>query len=512
MLELNKKELGAVITPEETARYIISKLGKIESNQKILDPCVGLGVFIKLLLKMGVDKNQIYAYDINPSYKESVKQLGINFELGDTLLNINDKSFNEFDFIIGNPPYLNKSSSYVRKNKLKLKKIYGHVSAHETYSMFMVNSIWRLKEGGKLSFITSDTFLTLITHKRLRKFLLENTKLNEILLAPKALFSKQGVSTNPVIITLTKCTEKDNKTKRDNNIINIVPRLIHESEYWNPPWNFELKQEMYHILPFNIFFVDIEKQIIELFEKSPKLKRFVRGYIGMHTHDNKKFIAAIKDTDLAYTFNKRNEKILEPDKQYKIISIDELKTEKWKPYLKRGGADQYYRPIMEALIWNKEAISVYDIPKNVPFEQEGIVVSGISSKLAARYMPKGCYWDSNKAIGFIVQDDSFSIYYTLGLLNSSLYNYLAKGIINNTNSIQISGILALPIIIPDKKLKSKVELLVSKIVEEKKNNLNYDFRFIQKELDNLIYDFYDARFNFPKSLKKKLDENFSIYS
>ena len=100
--------------------------------------------------------------------------------------------------------------------------------------------------------------------------------------------------------------------------------------------------------------------------------------------------------------------------------------------MKRGGADQYYRPIIEALDWSEESKKVYDIPKNVPFEQEGIVISGVSSILAARYMPRGCYWDSNKAIGFIIKKKSVSIPYVLGLLNSSLYNYLAKGIINNT--------------------------------------------------------------------------------
>ncbi|MFX0011969.1 MAG: Eco57I restriction-modification methylase domain-containing protein, partial [Candidatus Hermodarchaeota archaeon] len=159
MSDLNQKELGAVITPQMTAKYIVSKLGKIKSNQKILDPCVGGGVFIKALLKLGVNKNQICGYDINPFYKASIEQLGINFKLVDTLLNISTETSNEFDFIIGNPPYLNKSSTYVKKNKLELKKIYGHINAHETYSMFIVNSIWRLKEGGKLGFITSDTFL-----------------------------------------------------------------------------------------------------------------------------------------------------------------------------------------------------------------------------------------------------------------------------------------------------------------------------------------------------------------
>ena len=105
-------------------------------------------------------------------------------------------SYNEFDFIIGNPPYLNKASAYIRKNKQKLKQIYGKINAHETYAMFIANSIWRLKEGGKLGFITSDSFLTLSTHKRLRNFILNNCKINEILLAPPNLFFNQNVMRN----------------------------------------------------------------------------------------------------------------------------------------------------------------------------------------------------------------------------------------------------------------------------------------------------------------------------
>ena len=149
---------------------------------------------------------------------------------------------------------------------------------------------------------------------------------------------------------------------------------------------------------------------------------------------------------------------------------------------------------------------------NVPFEQEGIIISGVSSRLAARYMPKGCYWDSNKAIGFMIRDKTITIPYMLGLLNSSLYNYLAKGIINNTNSIQITGIQALPIVSADNETKTNVEKLVNEIIRNKENNPNYDYTAHQKKIDDLIFDLYSNQFNFPISLKKKIDKKFSIYS
>jgi len=273
----------------------------------------------------------------------------------------------------------------------------------------------------------------------------------------------------------------------------------------------EIKQEMYELLPFNLFYIDVEKEIIDLFAQAPKLENYIKGYIGMHTHNNLKFIAAVDGTELAEIFRKRNKKIIEPNQKHILISQEELKSEKWKPYLKRGGAEQYYRPVMEALDWNKESIPIYDIPINVPFESEGIVLSGVSSRLAARYMPKGCYWDSNKAIGFTLIDNSISIEYVIGLLNSSLYNYLAKGIINNTSSIQITGIHALPFILPDVKTKEKIEILVKKIIENKKRNLDYDYTQEQIQIDDIIFEFYTHKFKFSNELKIKLGRKFSNY-
>ena len=500
------------MTPPQTVEYIISRLGEIKEEQMILDPCVGYGIFVEKLIESGIARKQIVAYDINSDFKSEIQKLGVNFKVQDTLLTLFPDSYNEFDFILGNPPYLNKASTYIRKNKVKLRSLYGKINAHETYSMFIVNSIWRLKEGGKLGFITSDSFLTLSTHTKLRKFILSNCVINQILLAPKNLFDNQSVSTSPAIIILTKCTGKNNKEKRQFNEMTIIPRISTEAEYNTPPKIHKIEQKKYDLLPFNIFFTDLEEEIIDLFENSPGLEEFIKGFIGMHTHNNLKYIAAVEGTDLAQIFKSRNRKIQKNENKHRIISKKELNTDRWKSYLKRGGADQYYRPIMEALDWGSNSIPIYDIPKKVPFEEEeGIVVSGVSSRLAARYMPKGCYWDSNKAIGFIIKTDSISIEYTLGLLNSSLYNYLAKGIINNTNSIQLTGIQTLPFILPDNETIEKVEKYVKIILRNKRKDQNYDYKREQKQIDNIIFEFYSKNFHFTKDLKRKLDERYSVY-
>jgi hypothetical protein len=285
-----------------------------------------------------------------------------------------------------------------------------------------------------------------------------------------------------------------------------------EDEYHSPPYIYEIKQIRYNSLPFNIFYTNIYEEVIKLFEKAPRLEKYLKGYIGMHTHNNRKFIAAIEGTKLAEVFKNRNIKIDDSNKKFRIIERKEFETGNWKPYLKRGGAEQYYRPVMEALDWKEESIKIYDIPNNVPFEHEGIVISGVSSRLAARYMPKGCYWDSNKAIGFLIKKDLVSINYMLGLLNSSLYNYLAKGIINNTSSIQITGIHAIPFIEPDKEIKEKVENCVNVIIKNKEKDLEYDYVKEQKVIDDIIFEFYAKIYNLPIKLKKELDKKYSFYS
>jgi hypothetical protein len=510
---LNKeKNLGLVITPPQTAEYIVSRLEPFKENERILDPCAGPGVFIESLLEAGVKKENLYYYDINPDYKEQYEKMGGNFKIKDYLLSFSPLLANQFDIIIGNPPYLNKASKYVRKNRKKLKKLYGKINAHETYSMFIVNSIWRLKNGGRLGFITSDSFLTLKTHQKLREFILNTCKIKELLLAPTDLFTDQNVSTNTVIMILEKCFGKKRSEERMNNEMRIIPNVSKEDEYSNPKKISKIVQKKYYTLPFNIFFTDVEDSVIELFEKAPKLEDYIKGYIGMHTHNNRKYIAAIEGSELAEIFRKRNEKIENPQKKNKIITEEEFNSENWKPYLKRGGGDQYYRPIMEALDWRKDSRAIYDIPKNAPFEQEGIIISGVSSRLAARYMPEGCFWDSNKAIGFIIEDSSISIESALGVLNSSFYNYLMNGIINNTNSIQLSGLRALPFIPPDKPIQGEIEKLVKDIIKSLKKDLTFNYTSQQKEIDNLVFDFYREKMNLSNELKEKLDSHFSFYS
>ena len=71
-----------------------------------------------------------------------------------------------FDIVIGNPPYVNTKLISSMGISKKLEEEYGYCD--DLYNHFTFRGLELLKAGGLLSYITSDTFLTLQTKKNIR--------------------------------------------------------------------------------------------------------------------------------------------------------------------------------------------------------------------------------------------------------------------------------------------------------------------------------------------------------
>ena len=134
---MNKKDLGAFYTPKHVVNYMLDLLLNFDEQSKLLEPCGGDGAFVSVVSEKKLLKpNQITVWDINPEVKNYIEKFGVVFNLKDSLLETTFKEedlFNKikkFTHIIGNPPYLNKQSSYIKKNKNKLRKIYDEIVAN----------------------------------------------------------------------------------------------------------------------------------------------------------------------------------------------------------------------------------------------------------------------------------------------------------------------------------------------------------------------------------------------
>lgn len=116
-----------------------------------------------------------------------------------------------FDIIIGNPPYGVKNETMETG-----KERYG-LESKDSFGIFMAMAVKELlKDDGVLSFITSDTWQTIKSHKALRRIFLDNMMIHELLMMPAWIF---GATVNTSIIIATKVDHGAIKGEENEKII-----------------------------------------------------------------------------------------------------------------------------------------------------------------------------------------------------------------------------------------------------------------------------------------------------
>ena len=483
MNKKTQKQLGAFYTPIHTVEYMVSKLTDFNKNSKLLEPSGGDGSFVSVILKNKLLKsNQITVWDINPEVRKGLKELGIKLVVKDALLNTNfanDSLFGceQFSHIVGNPPYLNKQSDYIKKNKYKLRNIFEEIGVNDTYAMFIYLSCKLLKDNGQLCFIVSDTYLTLGIHKKLRKFLLKNYTINEITLCSKKLFKDSGALVNTSVIYLT------NKKASNEHAVVFNDCRENEVDDYNGK-KYQTIQKNILSYPDYVFDFNGGAKLLGKINEFKKMVSYLDGGLGMHTTDNHKFLAIADYNGIQYA---KNNGISQK------INIKDIDNKKWKFYHKKGGNNKYYLPAEYVIKWDKKSIGNYKMPSNYNLndKRQGFIISGICSNLTARLSTIGALWESNKAMCFFPKDQKkYPSEFFIGILNSEVYNKMIK-LLNHTNSIQIRDIKKLPM--PDFKTKDIVAVTeISKdIIKKLKHNLNYNFEHEQEKINKMVGAYFD---------------------
>lgn len=107
---------------------------------------------------------------------------------------------NGFDVVIGNPPYGVKVDDRIKN--------WHELGSKDSYGIFISTAIRRfLKDGGTLSYIVSDTWLTIKTHQELRKQVLDK-RLHKIVRVNQDCFD---ATVNACVMSLTNKTDNNGK-------------------------------------------------------------------------------------------------------------------------------------------------------------------------------------------------------------------------------------------------------------------------------------------------------------
>lgn len=161
------KRLGQFFTPFPIAHFMARWIVSNPKCKTILDPAVGLGIFLRAILK-GADANsyQLIGYDIDPQVLKKAKTLFQGYEDYDIRLINRDYMFNDwdnrYDGIICNPPY-QRFQNYKNRNEILAEfqtrlgmALSGLTNLH---TLFLLKSVNQLSENGRAAYILPSEFL-----------------------------------------------------------------------------------------------------------------------------------------------------------------------------------------------------------------------------------------------------------------------------------------------------------------------------------------------------------------
>ncbi len=425
--------------------------------------------FLKVQQKITKNQNGLFANEDSKAFKIGNWDPFGNYEL-DWFDSKWMFGIEKFDLVIGNPPYvLLQNTRMSIERQISLRKIY-QTAQYKTdlYHLFIEQGLKCLKkDDGVLCFITPNTYLKNKHNNLLRKFILSNSHVLEVIRFYIPIFKNASVD-NAIIIANRKDEIKNETILIKDIIDNKYTSLFNEPKI-------KILQRSIMIGEYCFNFDLIGNVILKKIEEFQSLKVVARAYFGIQTFDRKTFVSKEK------------------------LSLS------YKPVVDGGNIIRYFlKPCLEYVLVSNEAIKSGG--NTHVYLKERILVRQIGK------FPQGCYcppdiFTLNTVYNIFVHDEKkIALKFLLSLINSSVIRYYwIKTSSDNKETfpkIKKNPLESIPIpntCIKDQKLFICVVnylLFLNLIIFEKKENINlyvsnlYLVNLFEEVLDAMVMELY----------------------
>ncbi|HVC34845.1 MAG TPA: N-6 DNA methylase [Chloroflexota bacterium] len=494
-----KRQLGQFMTPESLATRLVKQLG-VSTATRVLEPSFGDGSFILPLIEEFMSLYQgpvparldtiltknVFGVEVDPrlfqlcldsiarrwgylpeSHNLVLADFFRHTFQSDTLDNPRgpwqalDADLS-FDLVVGNPPFGGTIDPQIQdaldrkygfRNGYKIKK--------ETYAFFIVKCLDKLKVGGRLLFICSDSFLTIPTMRGLRRLLMEGGTVSVVSLRG---FSEE-TSYPTVLLDVTRSGRSDS--------ITVNGRQVYRSAM-ETTGNFSWA---------------IENDDARFFA-GPRLGDYVICSSGMTIGKNEWFVKDVVGSDVIehydYEFFDEPITVAGEIQRARLHTLGARALEKVTQQVLAGGTRRCVRAIKmptpervrlphpgyrfynkatsgiiyvhptHAVYWKDDGDAVLTFKKSGNwylrgvggkpyFGRAGLTWQLVASRLSVRYLPPGYILDSGSPCAFLRRGVELSeLFFILGWTCTELCTRLLKTVINHTQNIQSKDFERLP--------------------------------------------------------------------
>ena len=233
-----KKKQGIFFTPYNIIKKAIDIVIDYCCNENIsiidvLEPSCGSCEFIKYINHQFYNIN-IDGIEYNDKIYNTIKDIKFSLENNVNLIHMDYLKYNnnkEYDFIVGNPPYFVMKKDEVDK---EYNKYYD--GRPNIFSIFIIHSLFKLKENGILLFILPKSFCNCLYYNKLRVYINQNYKNIDIIDCSNEKYL--DTSQDTIIFILQNKKEDNSNFVYDNNgsvlfntkdNINIIKELYKDS-------------------------------------------------------------------------------------------------------------------------------------------------------------------------------------------------------------------------------------------------------------------------------------------